>query len=155
MNIFVGENAQGKTNILEAIYVLALAKSHRTSKDKELIRWKQDFARIGGEVDKQSGSLQLDVIISSKGKKVKLNGLEQKKLSEYVGAVNVVMFAPEDLNLVKGSPQTRRRFIDIELGQISPLYLYHLGHYQKVLKQRNYLLKELQIGKAQRLCSIY
>ncbi|WP_413377087.1 DNA replication/repair protein RecF [Alkalihalobacillus sp. 1P02AB] len=147
VNVCIGENAQGKTNIIEAIYVLALAKSHRTSNDKELISWGEEFARIQGEVIKKGSPLKLDVIISIKGKKVKLNGLEQRKLSEYIGAVNVVMFAPEDLNLVKGSPQGRRKFIDRELGQINPLYLYHLGLYQKVLQQRNQLLKQLQIKK--------
>ncbi|WP_100374338.1 DNA replication/repair protein RecF [Bacillus sp. FJAT-45037] len=147
MNVFIGENAQGKTNAIEAIYVLALAKSHRTSKDKELIGWDEEFARLHGQVLRTSGSVELDVVISTKGKKVKLNGLEQRKLSEYVGAVNVVMFAPEDLNLVKGSPQLRRRFIDMELGQISPIYLHHLGLHNKVLQQRNFLLKDLQIGK--------
>ena len=89
----------------------------------------------------------MDLILSVKGKKGKVNGLEQKKLSEYVGAANVVMFAPEDLNLVKGSPQVRRRFLDMELGQISRVYLHHLGLYHKVLIQRNHLLKDLQMGK--------
>ncbi|KMK77891.1 DNA replication/repair protein RecF [Alkalihalobacillus pseudalcaliphilus] len=147
VNVCIGENAQGKTNMIEAIYVLALAKSHRTSNDKELIGWGEDFARIEGEFVRKNSSVKLDVIISTKGKKVKINGLEQRKLSEYIGAVNVVMFAPEDLNLVKGSPQGRRKFLDRELGQINPLYLYHLGLYQKVLLQRNQLLKQLQVNK--------
>ncbi|TWI59590.1 DNA replication/repair protein RecF [Halalkalibacter nanhaiisediminis] len=147
VNVFLGENAQGKTNVLEAIYVLALAKSHRTSKDKELIGWGEEFARIQGQFTKNSGQLEMELILSVKGKKGKVNGLEQKKLSEYVGAANVVMFAPEDLNLVKGSPQVRRRFLDMELGQISRVYLHHLGLYHKVLIQRNHLLKDLQMGK--------
>ncbi|WP_332634401.1 DNA replication/repair protein RecF [Halalkalibacter flavus] len=147
VNVFLGENAQGKTNILESIFVLALAKSHRTSKDKELIGWGEEFARVQGEIAKKTSSLDIELILSVKGKKGKINGLEQKKLSEYVGAANVVMFAPEDLNLVKGSPQVRRRFLDMELGQISRVYLHHLGMYQKVLKQRNHLLKTLQFGK--------
>ncbi len=147
VNVFLGENAQGKTNIIEAIYVLALAKSHRTSKDKELIGWGDEFARIQGKLEKRSSNLELELILSVKGKKGKINGLEQKKLSEYIGAANVVLFAPEDLNLVKGSPQVRRRFLDMEMGQISRVYLHHLGLYQKVLLQRNHLLKSLQIGK--------
>ncbi|GAF66336.1 recombination protein F [Bacillus sp. TS-2] len=147
VNVCIGENAQGKTNLIEAIYVLALAKSHRTSNDKELISWDEEFARIQGEIVKETSTIKLDVVISTKGKKAKINGLEQRKLSEYVGAVNVVMFAPEDLNLVKGSPQIRRRFIDRELGQINPLYLYHLSLYQKVLQQRNQLLKQFQLKK--------
>ena len=107
---------------MESIYVLAMAKSHRTSNDKELIRWDQEYAKIEGRVQKNNGSLPLELIISKKGKKAKCNHIEQKKLSQYVGNMNVVMFAPEDLNLVKGSPQVRRRFIDMEIGQISPVY---------------------------------
>lgn len=147
VNVILGENAQGKTNIMESIYVLGLAKSHRTTKDKELIHWDQEYAKIEGNVMKRNGPLSLEVIISNKGKKVKLNHLEQRKLSEYIGALNIVMFAPEDLNLVKGSPQVRRRFIDMEIGQINPVYLYHLGTFLKILQQRNHLLKDLQRKK--------
>ncbi|SDI23895.1 DNA replication and repair protein RecF [Alteribacillus persepolensis] len=143
VNVILGENAQGKTNLMEAIYVLAFAKSHRTSKDKELIEWDQDFARIEAELSRKNSTQNLEVIVSSKGKKTKINGLEQRKLSEFVGACNVVMFAPEDLNLVKGGPRIRRRFIDMELGQISAVYLHDLTNYQRVLKQRNQLLKDI------------
>ncbi|PYZ96264.1 DNA replication/repair protein RecF [Alteribacter lacisalsi] len=144
VNVIIGENAQGKTNLMEAIYVLALAKSHRTPRDKELIRWDQDFARIQGKLTKRTGPLQMEVVFSEKGKKVKLNHLEKKRLSDYIGTCNIVMFAPEDLNLVKGSPQVRRRFLDMELGQINNVYLYHLARFHKILKQRNQLLKNLQ-----------
>jgi DNA replication and repair protein RecF len=147
VNVFVGENAQGKTNVMEAIYVLGMAKSHRTSSDKDLIRWDQDYARINGKIQKKNGSYPLELIISKKGKKAKFNHLEQRKLSQYVGNMNVVMFAPEDLHLVKGSPQVRRRFIDMEIGQVSPVYLYHIGLYQKILQQRNQYLKQLQMKK--------
>lgn len=147
VNVILGENAQGKTNIMESIYVLGVAKSHRTTRDRELIYWDEEYAKIEGRIVKRTGPLSMEVIISSKGKKVKLNHLEQRKLSEYIGAVNIVMFAPEDLNLVKGNPQVRRRFIDMEIGQINPLYLHNLGKYQKVLQQRNFLLKEMQRKK--------
>lgn len=147
VNVILGENAQGKTNIMESIYVLGLAKSHRTTRDRELIYWDQEYAKIEGRAEKRTGPFTLAVIISSKGKKVKLNRLEQRKLSEYIGALNIVMFAPEDLALVKGSPQVRRRFIDMEIGQINSVYLYHLALYQKILQQRNYLLKDLQRKK--------
>lgn len=110
VNVIIGENAQGKTNLMEAIYVLAMAKSHRTSNDRELIRWDEDFGQIKGKLQKRNSSLSLELNISKKGKKAKLNQLEQQKLSQYIGVMNVVMFAPEDLNLVKGSPQVRRRF---------------------------------------------
>ncbi|OIJ16990.1 DNA replication/repair protein RecF [Anaerobacillus alkalilacustris] len=148
VNVILGENAQGKTNVMESIYVLGLAKSHRTSRDKELIYWDSEYAKIEGRIVKRTGPLSLEVIISNKGKKVKLNSLEQRKLSEYIGSLNIVMFAPEDLNLVKGSPQVRRRFIDMEIGQINPVYLYNLGLYLKILQQRNHLLKELQRKKS-------
>lgn len=144
INVFIGENAQGKTNVMEAIYVLAMAKSHRTSNDKELVRWDADYAKIEGVVQKRYGSLPIELTLSKKGKKGKINHLEQTKLSNYIGQVNVVMFAPEDLNVVKGSPQLRRRFIDMEIGQISPVYLHDLLMFQKVLKQRNHLLKNNQ-----------
>lgn len=103
VNVILGENAQGKTNVMESIYVLAMAKSHRTSNDKDLIRWDQEYAKIKGRIKKLNGSIPLELIISKKGKKAKFNHIEQQKLSQYVGNMNVVMFAPEDLHLVKGA----------------------------------------------------
>ncbi|MGG4122088.1 DNA replication/repair protein RecF [Bacillus licheniformis] len=147
VNVIIGENAQGKTNLMEAIYVLAMAKSHRTSNDKELIRWDEDYAKIEGRVIKKNGSVPIQLVISKKGKKGKVDHIEQQKLSQYVGAVNTIMFAPEDLNLVKGSPQVRRRFLDMEIGQVSPVYLHDLSLYQKILSQRNHFLKQLQTRK--------
>ena len=147
VNVIIGENAQGKTNLMEAIYVLAMAKSHRTSNDKELIRWDEDYAKIEGRVIKKNGPVPIQLVISKKGKKGKVNHIEQQKLSQYVGAVNTIMFAPEDLNLVKGSPQVRRRFLDMEIGQVSPVYLHDLSLYQKILSQRNHFLKQLQTRK--------
>lgn len=142
VNIFIGPNAQGKTNLLESIFVLALTKSHRTHQDKELIQWEAEEARLYGEVDKKYGPVKLQLNISRQGKKAKLNGLEQRKLSGFVGAVNVVMFAPEDLEIVKGAPGIRRRFLDMEIGQVHPSYLHDTAQYQKVLIQRNNLLKQ-------------
>lgn len=147
INVFIGENAQGKTNLMESLYVLSMAKSHRTSNDKELIRWDADYGKIKGTIQKKYGPLPLELTLSKKGKKAKVNHLEQTKLSNYIGQLNVVMFAPEDLYLVKGSPQVRRRFLDMEIGQISPIYLHDLLHFQKVLKQRNHILKQNQ-GKS-------
>lgn len=142
VNIFLGKNAQGKTNILEAMFVSALTKSHRTSKDKDLIQWNAEQATIHCEVERRLGTANLDLIFSNKGKKAKVNGLEKRKLSEFIGTLNAVMFAPEDLSIVKGNPSVRRKFIDMEIGQISPNYIYHLSQYQKVLVQRNNLLKQ-------------
>ena len=147
VNVILGENAQGKTNIMESIYVLAMAKSHRTSNDKDLIRWDEEYAKIEGRVQKKNSSVPLELIISKKGKKAKCNHIEQQRLSQYIGNMNVVMFAPEDLHLVKGSPQVRRRFIDMEIGQASPVYLHEYSQYQKILQQRNHYLKLLQTKK--------
>lgn len=147
VNVIIGQNAQGKTNLMEAIYVLAFTKSYRTSKDKELMMWDESYAKIEGTVFKRNYHVPMEMQFHAKGKTAKLNHLEQKRLSHYVGAFNVVMFAPEDLNLVKGSPQVRRRFIDMEIGQVKPIYIHHLGQYQKILKQRNHLLKDLQRRK--------
>ena len=149
VNLFVGPNAQGKTNLLEAIFALALTKSHRTNKDKELIGWQGDTARIRGEVEKKYGNVQLDLMYSSQGKKARINGLEQRKLSDFVGTLNVVMFAPEDLEIVKGTPGIRRRFLDMEIGQVQPGYLYTLQQYGKVLVQRNNYLKSAFGGSVQ------
>lgn len=148
IQLFIGNNAQGKTNVLESIYVLALAKSHRTPRDKELIGWGADFASIRSDVERRYGSVRLELQLTGKGKRAKINGMEQQKLSAYVGALNVVMFAPEDLAIVKGAPAQRRRFIDMEIGQVSPTYLYYLSNYNKVLAQRNQLLKDMAMKKS-------
>lgn len=143
LNVFLGENAQGKTNLLESIYVLSFARSHRSNNEKEMIQWDKEFARIEGKIIKNDSPLDLTMILSNKGKKTKVNGLEQTKLSHYIGHLNVILFAPEDLLLVKGAPQTRRRFLDMEIGQINANYLYNLSKYQTVLKQRNQYLKKM------------
>ena len=142
INVLIGENAQGKTNLIESIYFLAMSRSHRTSKDRELIRWESDFAKVKGELNKKSHSVPMEIILSKRGKNAKLNHLEQKKLSNYIGQLNVILFAPEDLSLVKGSPSIRRKFIDMELGQMNKIYLHHLVQYQQILKQRNQFLKQ-------------
>jgi recF protein len=141
--IFLGENAQGKTNILESIFVLAMTRSHRTTNEQELIQWDEKQAIVTGEIEKEHTSMPLELFLTKKGRKTKVNHLEQKKLSSYIGQLNVILFAPEDLSLVKGSPQLRRKFLDMEIGQIDPIYLYELVQYQKILKQRNQYLKQL------------
>lgn len=143
INVLLGENAQGKTNMLEAIYVLALARSHRTANDKELINWQATAAQIKGRVRKNRGTVPLELDLATKGKKAKVNHLEQARLSSYVGQLNVILFAPEDLQIVKGAPQKRRKFLDMEFGQMSSKYLYNSSQYRKILKQRNRYLKDL------------
>lgn len=148
VNVLIGKNAQGKTNLLESIYVLAMARSHRTSNDREMVTLKKDAALIRGEVHQRLGNTKLELLISRKGKKAKVNHLEKARLSQYIGQLNVILFAPEDLALVKGAPSVRRRFIDMEFGQIDALYLHTLTEYRAVLRQRNKYLKELQTKKA-------
>ncbi len=147
INVLIGENAQGKTNLIESIYFLAMSRSHRTSRDRELIRWDSDFAKVNGQLIKKSHSVPLEIVLSKRGKNAKLNHLEQKKLSDYIGQLNVILFAPEDLSLVKGSPSVRRRFIDMELGQMNKIYLHHLTQYQRILKQRNQFLKKAKYDR--------
>lgn len=148
VNIFIGKNAQGKTNLLEAIYFLALTRSHRTNSDKELIRFGNDFANVMGEVHKSQVKLDLRVLITKKGKKVWINRIEQSKLSKYVGQLNAILFSPEDLELIKGAPALRRRFMDQEFGQINAEYLYFASKYRQVLFQKNNYLKQLAKGQA-------
>ena len=147
VNVFLGPNAQGKTNLLEAIYTLALTRSHRTTTDKELIGWSGDAARITGTISRRTGTLPLELNFSSKGKKAKVNHLDQPKLANYIGNLNVILFAPEDLELVKGAPSVRRQFIDREFSQMSPKYLYVANQYKAILKQRNTFLKQMQSEK--------
>lgn len=144
LNIFIGKNAQGKTNILEAIYFLALTRSHRTRTDKNLVQFEQDFLSVSGILQKKTGRLPLEIDLTPKGRITKVNHIRQTKLSNYIGHMNVVLFAPEDLQLIKGAPLIRRKFIDMELGQIKPIYLADLTNYQHVLKQRNTYLKTAQ-----------
>ena len=148
INVFIGDNAQGKTNLLEAIYVLALARSHRTRNNRDLINWKHSVAQIQGTIRKRTGNLYLKLDLSRWGKCAKVNHLEQSRLSSYIGQMNVVMFSPDDLSIVKGAPRVRRRFMDMEFGQTSNRYLYNLSQYKDILKQRNRYLKDLQSQQA-------
>jgi DNA replication and repair protein RecF len=141
--LFVGENAQGKTNLLESLYMISLGKSHRARSLQECIQFGEQTAmiRVRTRGKKQKGRLELKLL--PKGRKIKKNGLEVAKLSEYIGTLPVVLFAPEDLQLVKGGPQVRRKFLDVEIGQISPTYVHHLTQLKNLLKERNQLLKNL------------
>lgn len=151
INILIGENAQGKTNLLEAIYVLAMARSHRTNNERELVNFTKEEASIQGTLERKISKLKLELFLGKKGKKAKVNHLEQAKLSQYIGQMNVILFAPEDLALVKGAPAVRRKFIDMEFGQIDPHYLYNLSQYRVLLKQRNHYLKQLQLKQTKDL----
>lgn len=151
MNIVVGGNAQGKTNILEGIYFLSTAKSHRTSIDTELIQNGKSWFYLKGYVKARNSSTIVEIVNSSdEKKKVKIDNKAQGKISSIIGKINTVMFSPEDLSLVKGSPSERRRFLDILISRIDPAYLHDIQDYQSAIKQRNELLKRIKEQKALR-----
>ncbi|WP_291650852.1 DNA replication/repair protein RecF [Clostridium sp.] len=146
VNVFMGDNAQGKTNILEAIYYCAFAKSHRTSKDRELINWNSDSAYVSLLVGKDRLDKNIDINILKDGKKaIKINKVKVSKIGELFGNFNVVMFSPEDLKIIKDSPGVRRKFIDMELCQLNSKYYYNLVQYNKVLNERNVVLKNRKL----------
>lgn len=143
-NILYGNNAQGKTNVLEAIYVSSTTKSHKGSKDREMINFDSDEAHIKTVFLKNDIRYRIDVHLrKSKAKGIAVNGIPIKKASELFGIVNVVFFSPEDLNIIKDGPAERRRFIDMELCQLDSIYVNNLINYNKVINQRNKLLKDL------------
>ena len=164
--VFVGNNAQGKSNLLEAIYCLATTKSFRAGSDRELINWdvaSDDvaFAKIGAVISRNTGSVRLDLSISSSdqraggalagpvGKRFRVNGLPRRAF-DVIGQVNVVHFAPQDVDLIVGSPSIRRRYLDITIAQVDTRYVRTLAHYGKVLIQRNHLLRRIRDRETRR-----
>ena len=142
--ILYGDNAQGKTNILEAIYVAATSKSHKGSKDKEMIQFNQDEAHINIQIEKKGSDYVVDMHLKkNKLKGIAINKIPIKKASELFGILNVILFSPEDLNIIKNGPSERRRFLDLELCQLDKIYLNDLVSYNKILNQRNKLLKDI------------
>lgn len=143
-NILYGDNAQGKTNILEAIYLSGTTKSHKGSKDREMIRFDAEESHIRVVVDKNGKDFQIDMHLRERGSKgVAVNRIPIKRATELFGILNIVFFSPEDLNIVKNGPAERRRFMDSELCQLDKLYLSDLEKYNKILNQRNKLLKDI------------
>lgn len=142
IHFIIGANGEGKTNLLESIYVLSLAKSYKTD-DQILIRHDCDFAKIEASVYEGNRLFDMSMIITRDGKNALINKVEQKRLSDYIGKLRVVSFLPEDMNLIKGSPRDRRYFFDVYLGETDKNYLVDLSKYKHVLKQRNELLKNM------------
>ena len=143
MNIFIGNNAQGKTNILESIVILALTKSHRIGISPNIIKFGKKKAKINGVVRKDKIINKLGVEITENNKKLMINLDEIKKVSDYISNLNVIVFTPDDLDIIKGSPSIRRNLLNIELSQISKVYLNTYNEYNKLLKTRNEYLKLL------------
>ena len=143
-NIFYGDNAQGKTNILESVYVCCTTKSHKGSKDKEMIQFGEDESHIRIFIEKQEKQFQIDMHLKkNRTKGIAIDQIPIKKASELFGILNIVFFSPEDLNIIKNGPAERRRFMDLELCQLDKIYLSELAKYNKILNQRNKLLKDI------------
>ncbi len=143
-NILYGDNAQGKTNVLEAIYLSSITKSHKSSKDQDIIKFGEDEAHIRTYLEKDNDTYKVDMHLRKNSSKViAVNGQKLKKAAGLLGLLNVVFFSPEDLSIIKNGPSERRRFIDMELCQLDSFYLYNLNNYNKIVNQRNKLLKDI------------
>lgn len=143
MNIFVGDNAQGKTNILEAIVVLALTKSHRIGVNQNLVMFNKNKCKISGTVKKEKLLSKLEIEIFDDNKKLYINKTEIRKVADYISYLNIIIFTPNDLEIIKSSPSVRRNLLNIQLSQISKIYLKTYNEYNKLLKTRNEYLKIL------------
>ena len=141
INIIYGNNAQGKTNILEAIFYGSLGRSFRTNKDKDLIKFEEIFSNIDIAYQKKDRDGKINIRIANR-KFITLNGVKIKKLSDLIGNINVVIFTPDDINILKGGPENRRNFLDVMISQLRPQYVYNLSNYKKTLEQRNKYLKQ-------------
>lgn len=156
LNVIIGKNAQGKTNLLEAIFLCAIGKSPRTTKDKDLIKWGSDFAKISLNVAKKIGKSDIDLyLFANQNKAIKIDKIGIKKIGQLLGTFNAIYFSPDELKLIKESPEERRRFMDIDLSQFDKNYFYALGHYNQVLQQRNKLLKSPDINAIKDTISIW
>lgn len=146
-NILYGDNAQGKTNILESIFVAATTKSHKGSKDKEIIRFEKEEAHIRAFIEKENIETRVDMHLRKSGSKgIAVDGQRLKKAVDLLGICNVVFFSPEDLGIIKNGPSERRRFVDMELCQLDNFYVYNLSNYNKIVNQRNKLLKDMYMN---------
>ena len=142
LNLLLGQNAQGKTNLLESLFIMGLGKSFRTNKDSDMIAFGKDFARASCVVDGEKDETSIDILYQKEGKIIKVDGVKLSRSIDLLEHVYIVVFSPEDLKIIKEGPEHRRRFLDRELCQIKPVYYSDLGNYKKVLKQRNFLLRE-------------
>lgn len=142
VNVFIGKNAQGKTNLLESIYFCCIGKSFKSCKDKEIIKWGEEKSRIKLLANKKYRDVDIEIRLDkSKKKSIEINNLPIRKIGELIGEINIVFFSPQELKLVRESPDERRKFMDIAISQNNKRYFYQLGRYEKILANRNKLLK--------------
>ena len=143
INIIYGDNAQGKTNILEAIFLCSFGKSFRTTKEKEMIKFNEDRCLVEIFYQKKDRDGKIKIEIGNK-KQISINGVKIKKLSELLGNINIVLFTPDDINILRDGPANRRRFLDMMIGQLKPNYVYNLNMYLKTIEQRNNYLRQIR-----------
>ena len=155
INIFFGNNAQGKTNIIESIFLCSMGKSFRTNKDNELIKIGENNSSVEVKYEKSDRKGKIKIELSNK-KNIYINDIKVKKLSELLGKINVVIFTPDDIDIIKGGPQNRRKFLDIMISQLRPNYMHILSLYIKTIEQRNNYLKQIkEFGKDENLLEIW
>lgn len=142
VNIITGQNAQGKTNLIEALSLMSIGKSFRTGKDSEMIRFQEEHCRVKATFIKNERENKIEFVIAKDGKAIKIDGCKAQRNSDLLEGAYIVVFSPEDLKIVKDEPEKRRRFIDRELCQLRPVYYKALGKYKKILQQRNALLRQ-------------
>lgn len=142
VNIIVGNNAQGKTNLIEGLYIMSLGKSFRTSKDSEMIKFGCNMARVRTISRRSDRDVSVEIGLVKNKKSLKIDGVKMKKASDLLENIYIVVFSPDDLKIVKEEPEKRRRFIDRELCQLKPVYFDSISKYKKILSQRNFLLKQ-------------
>lgn len=147
INIIYGNNAQGKTNIIESIILCSLGKSFRSKKDKDLIRFNENFSEVSIDYAKSDRDGNITVDINDK-KTFFVNGVKQKKTSDILGKINIVTFTPDDIDIIKGSPEERRKFLDMMISSLKPNYVHNLLNYKNVLEQRNNYLRKIKYEKA-------
>lgn len=142
LNVIIGKNAQGKTNLLESVFLCAIGRSPRTTKDKDLINWDCTYAKVDLEIEKKVGGCQIEMyLFKNQNKAIKINKVGIKKIGQLFGNFNAIYFSPDELKLIKESPEERRKFIDIHLCQFDRNYFYDISNYNRILQQRNKLLK--------------
>ena len=145
INIFYGDNAQGKTNLLEAIFLCSIGKSFRTNRDRELINFNNDYSNIEISFEKKDRCGKINLRIDDK-KRFLVNNVPVKKTSEIIGNIYIVLFTPDDINILKNGPSKRRRFLDIMISQLRPKYIYSLNQYNRIISQRNAYLKQIRFS---------
>lgn len=156
LNIVAGKNAQGKTNLIEGIYLLATGTSPRLSNDKGLIRKGEDYARVTATAENIGGEFEVEMLMSKNAKKcATVNGMAIAKIGELIGNIRAIYFSPDEMSLIKDSPDFRRRFMDIDLSQVDRSYFYSLNKYNKILRQRNALLKDESVEKIKSTISLW